>query len=126
MPMPDPRQYRNMPDPRDFGFGPTPMPDPRQYRNMPDPGFYGDRGFDIDNFLEKGMQEALPMAYVPGDDYGSYIGDSVLGMDELGGQYDPMDEYEFDKDLFDFRIRTPGLDDIMPNYNRGGIASLMR
>ena len=72
------------------------------------------------------MMEALPMAYVPGDDYGSYIGDSVLGMDELGGQYDPMDEYEFDKGLFDFRIRTPGLDDIMPNYNRGGIASLRR
>ena len=88
---------------------------------MPNSGMFGDL-----MGMRSSMMEALPMAYVPGDDYGSYIGDSVLGMDELGGQYDPMDEYEFDKDLFDFRIRTPGLDDIMPNYNRGGIASLRR
>ena len=88
---------------------------------MPNSGMFGDL-----MGMGSSMAEALPMAYVPGDDYGSYIGDSVLGMDELGGQYDPMDEYEFDKDLFDFRIRTPGLDDLMPNYNRGGIASLRR
>tara|TARA_R110000782_G_scaffold99155_3_gene184786 strand:- start:1 stop:726 length:726 start_codon:yes stop_codon:yes gene_type:complete len=103
--------------------------DARKLEEQMDPGnFFGNRmdigeQFNVGPF---GDIEALPMAYVPGDDYGSYIGDSVLGMDELGGQYDPMDEYEFDKGLFDFRIRTPGLDDIMPNYNRGGIASLRR
>ena len=136
MPMPDPREYRNMPDPR-FEFRDR-VPDPRLEPRF-DPRFdmpdrsYPDfkRDFNYDNYLNRGLddmnrEDAIPAAYVPGDDYGSYIGDSVLGMDELGGQYDPMDEYEFDKDLFDFRIRTPGLDDLMPNYNSGGIVSLRR
>ena len=154
--MPNPYEGRSFPNPEQFRRGkpaPMPMPDPREYRNMPDPRFefrdrvpdprleprfdprfdmpdrsYPDfkRDFNYDNYLNRGLddmnrEDVIPAAYVPGDDYGSYISDSVLGMDEFGGQYGPSDEYEFDY--------LQGLDafpDFSPEYNRGGIASLRR
>ena len=131
-PMPMPRNPNPNFDPRDYFGGPPSMPGQRQEMPMPLP-YPFDRGEqadpmpfpspnfdprDYENYLQEGIQ---PMSYVPGDDYGSYISDSVLGMDEFGGQYGPSDEYEFDY--------LQGLDafpDFSPEYNRGGIASLRR
>lgn len=107
VPMPAP-----MPGP---GLRPVPMPSP-----MPDrPG--------LTPVPMPSPMPATPAAYVPGDDYGSFIPDSVLEMDRFGTDYGPADEYEFDRDLYKHRIRTPYIDDIMPDYYyRGGIASLLR
>ena len=122
-PMPMPMPDRGMPLP-----APMPMPD-REFdfrRNMPLPVPMPspDREFD---FRRNMPMPATPAAYVPGDDYGSFIPDSVLEMDRFGTDYGPADEYEFDRDLYKHRIRTPYIDDIMPDYYyRGGIASLLR
>ena len=123
VPMPMPMPDRGMPLP-----APMPMPD-REFdfrRNMPLPVPMPspDREFD---FRRNMPMPATPTAYVPGDDYGSFIPDSVLEMDRFGADYGPADEYEFDRDLYKHRIRTPYIDDIMPDYYyRGGIASLLR
>ena len=103
---------------------PMPMPMPDRGMPLPVPMPMPDRRFD---FRRDMPMPARPAAYVPGDDYGSFIPDSVLEMDRFGTDYGPADEYEFDRDLYKHRIRTPYIDDIMPDYYyRGGIASLLR
>ena len=103
---------------------PMPMPMPDRGMPLPAPMPMPDREFD---FRRNMPMPATPAAYVPGDDYGSFIPDSVLEMDRFGADYGPADEYEFDRDLYKHRIRTPYIDDIMPDYYyRGGIASLLR
>jgi len=103
---------------------PMPMPLPDRGMPLPAPMPMPDREFD---FRRNMPMPATPTAYVPGDDYGSFIPDSVLEMDRFGADYGPADEYEFDRDLYKHRIRTPYIDDIMPDYYyRGGIASLLR
>ena len=103
---------------------PMPMPLPDRGMPLPAPMPMPDREFD---FRRNMPMPATPAAYVPGDDYGSFIPDSVLEMDRFGADYGPADEYEFDRDLYKHRIRTPYIDDIMPDYYyRGGIASLLR
>ena len=125
-------EYQNMgrqsTDPRERYIADTQggHPNMSQYGyKMPNSGTFGD-------LMKMGssMMEAVPMAYIPGgyddDDYGSFISDSVIEMDDFGGQYSPYDEYEFD--------RRKGYDKVLgfdPFYfdngmYRGGIATLKR
>ena len=144
---PTPEQYRRgqpapmpMPSPdREFDFRrnmplPAPMPSPDYDRSMPMPfpferEFFPSPNFDPRDYeyfgqedMGMGGYDMMPMAYVPGDDYGSYIPDSVLGMDEFGGQYDPRDEYEFD-----YLQGLEAFPNFTPDYkSRGGLMSLRR
>ena len=116
-PMPMPRNPNPNFDPRDYFGGPPSMPGQRQEMPMPLP-YPFDRGGQED--IMQMQEDMMPMSYVPGDDYKSYIPDSVLEGDR-NFQYGPSDEYEFDY--------LQGLDafpDFSPEYNRGGIASLRR
>jgi len=120
MPMPRPSPDFNfqdrMPSP-DYGRRAQPLPYPFDRGGQGDPMPFG-RGGQED--MMQMQEDMMPMSYVSGDDYGSYIPDSVLEGDR-DFQYGPSDEYEFDY--------LQGLDafpDFNPEYNRGGIAALRR
>ena len=115
MPMPMPMP---MPSPGRKGGMPKPMPTPFDFREY-EPNFEEDAMRMRENLIPDFLS---PMAYVPGDDYGSYIPDSVIEMDLLDGMYGPEDEQDFDRSK-GYENRIFG---IYPDYNRGGIASLRR